>query len=83
MRNIDAAKLEEQSGLSTSNVNVNDVLVELSDSYLRLTEVDLLIGDASKAESVLGWKAKTLFNELRDLSLGHVSRCDNSKKAPA
>lgn len=64
VRNIDAAKLEEQSGISTSNVNVNDVLVELSDSYLRLTEVDLLIGDASKAESVLGWKAKTLFKQL-------------------
>ena len=32
--------------------------------YYRPTEVDILQGDASKAESVLGWKAKTKFQEL-------------------
>lgn len=42
----------------------NDTIVELSNSYLRLTEVDLLIGDASKADRELGWKAKTKFEEL-------------------
>ena len=30
----------------------------------RPTEVDLLLGDASKTERVLGWKAKTKFTEL-------------------
>ena len=33
-------------------------------SYLRPTEVDLLVGDASKAKAKLGWEAKTKFNEL-------------------
>jgi len=28
------------------------------------TEVDLLIGDSSKAEKLLSWKAKTNLNEL-------------------
>jgi GDPmannose 4,6-dehydratase len=32
--------------------------------YLRPAEVDLLIGDASKAQRVLNWKPKTTFKEL-------------------
>lgn len=44
--------------------NVGHVLVEVSPGYYRPTEVELLIGDASKAERVLGWKAKTKLNEL-------------------
>ena len=38
--------------------------VELDPRYLRPTEVDLLIGDASKAKKQLGWKPKTKFPEL-------------------
>lgn len=33
--------------------------VEIDDRYLRPTEVENLIGDASKAHKILGWKAKT------------------------
>jgi len=32
--------------------------------YLRPAEVDLLIGDASKARRKLGWQPKTTFKEL-------------------
>jgi GDPmannose 4,6-dehydratase len=32
--------------------------------YMRPAEVDYLIGDASKARKVLGWKPKTSFKEL-------------------
>jgi GDPmannose 4,6-dehydratase len=38
--------------------------VVVDSKYFRPAEVDLLIGDPSKAESVLGWKAKTKFKEL-------------------
>ena len=38
--------------------------VELDKRYLRPTEVNALIGDASKAEKQLGWKAKTNWKEL-------------------
>ena len=41
--------------------------VELDERYLRPTEVDALVGDASKAEAVLGWKAKTDAHKLADL----------------
>ena len=38
--------------------------VEFDERYLRPTEVDALIGDASLAERELGWKANTLEPEL-------------------
>src|ERR1022692_850792 len=38
--------------------------VEIDPHYYRPTEVDLLIGDASKAKKKLGWAPKTKFPEL-------------------
>ena len=40
------------------------VMVEIDPRYYRPAEVDTLVGDASKAERVLGWKAKTSWQEL-------------------
>jgi GDPmannose 4,6-dehydratase len=40
------------------------VRVEIDRRYFRPTEVDYLLGDASKAEKELGWKAKTRFEDL-------------------
>ena len=41
--------------------------VKFDERYLRPTEVDDLIGDATKAESVLGWKPKVLTPDLARL----------------
>ena len=41
--------------------------VEIDKKYERPTEVDALIGDSSKAEKELGWKAKTHWKELAEL----------------
>ncbi len=38
--------------------------VKIDSEYFRPTEVELLIGDASKAKEQLGWKPKTKFKEL-------------------
>jgi GDPmannose 4,6-dehydratase len=38
--------------------------VELDPRFLRPAEVDLLVGDPSKAKQVLGWEPKTSFEEL-------------------
>ena len=38
--------------------------VKIDAKYYRPTEVDVLIGDASKAKQVLGWEAKVRFQEL-------------------
>ena len=40
------------------------VLVEVDSRYFRPTEVDLLIGDATKARTKLGWQHRTTFGEL-------------------
>jgi len=41
--------------------------IETDKKYIRPTEVDALIGDPSKAEKALGWKAKTHWKELAEL----------------
>ncbi len=39
-------------------------LVEIDKRYFRPTEVDLLLGDATKARAKLGWRPKVSFSEL-------------------
>jgi GDPmannose 4,6-dehydratase len=39
-------------------------LVFIDPKYYRPTEVDVLWGDASKAERVLGWRSQTTFRQL-------------------
>lgn len=40
------------------------VLVEIDKRYFRPTEVDLLLGDATKAKQVLNWQSSTSFEDL-------------------
>jgi GDPmannose 4,6-dehydratase len=40
------------------------VVVEVDPNYYRPTEVELLVGDATKAKEKLGWVAKTKFKDL-------------------
>ncbi len=40
------------------------VLVEVDSNYFRPSEVESLVGDASKAKKKLGWQAKVKFKEL-------------------
>lgn len=46
-------------------------LVEIDPRYYRPTEVDLLVGDASKARDKLGWQALTSFEELVTRMVDH------------
>ena len=41
--------------------------VEIDPKYYRPSEVDVLLGDASKAKAALGWEPKTHFKELVEL----------------
>jgi GDPmannose 4,6-dehydratase len=51
------------------------VLVEVDQRYFRPTEVDLLIGDPTKAREVLGWKAATPFKTLvKDMVAADLQR---------
>jgi GDPmannose 4,6-dehydratase len=53
--------------------------VEMDKRYVRPTEVDALIGDPSKAASVLGWKAKTHWKALAKLMVESDLEAINSK----
>jgi GDPmannose 4,6-dehydratase len=67
--------------LAFNHVNLNwEDYVEFDERYLRPAEVDLLIGDPTKAQQKLGWKPSVTFKELvalmveADLQvLGHTS----------
>ncbi|KAL5466680.1 hypothetical protein EMCRGX_G030824 [Ephydatia muelleri] len=56
----------EGEGVNEKGVEVatGKVRVQIDPKFYRPTEVDFLLGDASKAEKILGWKPKTLFTEL-------------------
>jgi GDPmannose 4,6-dehydratase len=45
-------------------IDVGQVVVRVNPKFYRPAEVDLLIGDPSKAKRVLGWEAKTTLEEL-------------------
>lgn len=42
----------------------NKTIIEIDPSYFRPTEVEVLVGDASKAREKLGWEPKIKFKEL-------------------
>src|SRR5712672_1749556 len=61
-RNIEwRGKGIEETGLDRTS---GKTVVRIDPIYFRPTEVDELIGDASKAYAKLGWKPKTSFTEL-------------------
>lgn len=61
---IDRSVLSDKFGITNVSLHENDTVVAIDPEYYRPTEVESLLGDASKAERLLGWKAKTHFAEL-------------------
>jgi len=57
-RNVDEIAFDSES---------KRVLVRINPKYYRPAEVDLLIGDASKARRVLGWTPKHSFQQLIEM----------------
>jgi len=50
------------------------LVVSVDPKYFRPTEVELLIGDASKSRSVLGWKPKySLRSMVKEMVLSDIS----------
>ncbi len=60
----------EEAGIDKAS---GKTVVRIDPQYFRPTEVDLLIGDASKAHKKLGWKPQTSFAELvRQMVVGDL-----------
>jgi GDPmannose 4,6-dehydratase len=59
----------EGSGLDEKGIDRKSgkAIIAIDPRYFRPAEVDLLIGDASKAERDLGWKPRTSFDQLVEI----------------
>ncbi|MFN6461124.1 MAG: GDP-mannose 4,6-dehydratase [Nostoc sp. DedVER02] len=76
--------------LAFSYVNLNwQDYVEFDERYLRPSEVELLIGDSTKARQKLGWTPSVTFEQLVSLmveadlqALGHTSPNGNGSQFP-
>lgn len=55
---IDTDKLAELGIHETSHLEVGTIVLRIDPRYYRPTEVELLIGDPTKAQEKLGWKPK-------------------------
>ncbi len=60
---IDEAKYTAATGKAPA-LSINQEVIFVDPKYFRPTEVDLLIGDATKAHQKLGWKPKHTLNDL-------------------
>jgi GDPmannose 4,6-dehydratase len=56
--------------------------VEIDPRYYRPTEVDLLLGDASKARQKLGWRPKVNFHELVRIMVDADLQSESSRTTP-
>jgi GDPmannose 4,6-dehydratase len=57
--------------------------VEIDPRYYRPAEVDLLLGDPSKAKKNLGWEPKVTFRELARMMVDHDLRLAERERAAA
>lgn len=62
-------------GEGVNEVGIDDqsgkVLVRIAERYFRPAEVELLLGDSTKARETLGWKPEISFDELVKLMVDH------------
>ncbi len=58
------ATVSSVAGEFAENVHIGDVVVRVDERYFRPTEVELLIGDPSKAMKNLNWKPKHSLEDL-------------------
>eukprot|EP01138_Halocafeteria_seosinensis_P000070 gb/GECG01000071.1/.p1 GENE.gb/GECG01000071.1/~~gb/GECG01000071.1/.p1 ORF type:complete len:373 (+),score=38.20 gb/GECG01000071.1/:1-1119(+) len=66
-KHIDISIVWQGEGVNEIGVNANNpnqVLVRIDPKYFRPTEVDLLLGDPTKAKKQLRWECKVSFEEL-------------------
>jgi GDPmannose 4,6-dehydratase len=80
---VDQDRLDEL-GLNSDNFKFGQTVVKVDPKYFRPTEVDLLIGDATKAKEKLGWQPKyslqALVNDMVRSDLHLVKKDDYLQK---
>ena len=57
-----------------------EILLHIDKRYYRPSEVDSLLGDASKAKKILGWKPRISFEELvLEMSQSDLKKAEQEK----
>jgi GDPmannose 4,6-dehydratase len=64
VKEVGVIKKLTSRGRRTTSVKKGEVVVEIDPRYFRPTEVDELLGDASKARKTLGWEPRISFQEM-------------------
>ena len=84
---MDEVKYRVVTGQETRNqqLETGNTLIEVDPRYFRPTEVELLIGDPTKAQKRLGWKPKydlqRLIEDMVKSDLKHFQRDLDLKEA--
>ena len=63
-RGVDEVGIIKNCSNSEYQLNPGTIVLQIDPRYYRPTEVDLLIGDASKAKNKLGWEPKISLDQL-------------------
>jgi len=53
-----------KANLATTPLKIGDVVIKIDPRYYRPTEVETLLGDATKAKEKLGWEPKITFEQM-------------------
>ncbi len=71
---VDSVDKDQYTNNQYTNIPISQIqnligapIIKVDPRYFRPTEVDILLGDPSKAKENLGWQPKTSFNELVSL----------------
>ena len=87
IHSIDSSKFELHTGSPPPKELQNKEIINIDPKYFRPTEVDLLLGDPTKAKTILGWEPKysveTLAKDMmeKDIQLMKTERSVSDKKS--
>ena len=71
--NLDIDLIWEGKGLKEKGIDkkTKKIIIEIDPKYFRPTEIDVLLGDYSKAKEKLGWEPRVKFKDLVKIMVTH------------
>jgi GDPmannose 4,6-dehydratase len=74
-----AHSIQEFLDIAAGHAGLENVKIEQNPEFMRPADVNYLLGDASKAENILGWRPRTSFDELvKSMVFKDIQRVKNA-----